>query len=185
MNATKYTVKSQATNQYQLSKVQKVTAPTASQAPVAQQQAQKPQQNEYGYVINPDGTTTVINNKKPSTGNQTNTNSQKGVNASVVDKTYHDSLSNDYGWKGQWQTSKDGFNKASVDDTILGYAEDAITWSGDKNPNKTLGKGMASATHDVRGDEINKYKYGYTHTTATPSENGSDFTSHTDYYFWN
>lgn len=44
---------------------------------------------------------------------------------------------------------------------------------------------MGKATTDARGDEFNKYKYGYTHTTVTPSENGSDSISHSDYYFWN
>ena len=214
MNSTKQTVASKPTNQYKLATPQVSQAPvqTSTNNGSANKGTQNVSANQSGSNNQTSGGTTqtpTTNNcgsqtsskpsnggqttnqpssSKPSTGGNTNTGSQQGVNAATVDKTYRDSLSNDYGWKGQWMDSKEGWeNQKDYDQRTNGYAE-GNTWSGDKNPNQTLGKNMADATdkqwkHD--GDNLNDYKYGYTHTTVTPSEDGSDSTSHTDYYFWN
>ena len=119
---------------------------------------------------------------KPSTGS--NQQSSQDLNAQQVNKAYQQSLSNDYGWKGQWMTSKKGFDKANADwgDYKNGYAET----SGGKGAltNKTAGQHMAHATDSSKeNNQYQNYKYGYSNTKVKNDKLGSS--AHTDYYFWN
>lgn len=122
---------------------------------------------------------TAIGKLSSTSGNQ---QISQDLNAQQVNKAYQESLSKDYGWKGQWMDSKKGFDNADIMDTQQGYAE----VSGGKGAlnNKTAGQHMAHSTNlekDV--NEYHNYKYGYTNTTVKNDKLGSS--AHTDYYFWN
>lgn len=67
--------------------------------------------------------------------------------------------------KGQWLSSKDGWETSSHEDRHNGFANSA-TWYGNKNPSKTSGQGMAnSTTKEVGMDKLNEYNYVYTHNS--------------------
>lgn len=106
----------------------------------------------------------------------------KMTDSEKVNQIYQQTISNRYGWKGQWVGNNEDY--FATMDGFDGSAS-ASTWKGDKNPNQTLGQNAANAAikeFKENEDDINNYKYGYSHTTVTKGENS---TSHTKYYVWN
>lgn len=118
----------------------------------------------------------AVKTSKPSS------NPQDSLDANEVNKQFQQTITNS-GWKGQWVSNNDGYWETM--DNNMGKAT-SVTWKGDKNPNKTLGQGSANAAikeFKENGDDINNYKYGYSHTTVIKGE--TDSQSDTKYYVWN
>lgn len=127
---------------------------------------------------------------QPSKPDQGGSQEQAKLDANKINQSVQDTLTNDYGWKGTWMDSKDGYDQAVNDwqnnweaSTTDGYYVDGYATASvgkvDKNSNTTMGSQMAGSINNNKDNHYQDYKYGYTHTTTDGNS------AKTDYYFWN